>query len=104
MKNQNDKGNEISSDEQRTSFIPITLYVQNLAGAASKIHVMNQKLATTIYDVFAFQETWFNRNTDTSALTANTDFILLRADRGNFANTKRKWVVASPYSTEEILM
>lgn len=66
------------------------LYVQNLSGAASKLHAMNQILATTKYDIFALQETWFNRLTDTTVLTANTDFLLLRADRGNFANTKKK--------------
>lgn len=82
--------NAAKDDQQSIPIILIMLYVHNLSGAASKIHAINQKLATTIFDVFALQETWFNSKTDTAALTANTEFILLRADRSNSANTKKK--------------
>lgn len=67
----------------------ISIYTQNLSGAASKLIHINHHLATTTFDIFMLQETWFLGTTDTNLLTSNGVFEIYRRDRHSFLRPKR---------------
>lgn len=66
------------------------IYSQNVSGAASKIHNINQFLATTHYDIICLQETWFDDASNVDDCTASTSFSYIRNDRSSTLNKRKK--------------
>lgn len=50
---------------------------------------MNELLTKSLFSVIAFQETWFDETVDDYELIKNTNFNLIRQDRGSTTHHKK---------------
>lgn len=60
----------------------LTIYSHNVSGAKHKVPRLNTILTTSAFDIIALQETWFNSSVEDIELTKNTNFQIIRQDRG----------------------
>lgn len=60
-----------------------TIYCHNISGAKSKIPKINELLTNSLFNVIAFQETWFDDSVVDHDVIRNTNYIIFRQDRGD---------------------
>lgn len=68
----------------------INIYYQNLSGAKSKVNFINNKLATSSFDLVCFVETWFDSSVLDRELYGGNNYSLQRADRSKFKNNRSR--------------
>lgn len=90
-----DRGSEIvcfkkldaSSSVSRPNILSI--YSHNISGAKSKMGKMNELLTMSLFDIVAFQETWFDETVEDHELVRNTNFNMIRQDRRHTDHHKK---------------
>lgn len=68
----------------------LSIYSQNLSGASSKLHRINEFLANTEFQIISLQETWFTDTVSTDEMQASTNFSSIGTDRSCSLNKRKK--------------
>lgn len=97
----------LNTQNQNNLIINLHIYNQNLSGSKSNVIDMNNKLSFSDYDIFTFQETWFDNTIDSNTLINGTDYTIYRKDRSSLLNNRSKGgglatLIKKKFTTSEI--